>query len=179
MTSKVTAKDYDSFMIRRAFIDVISVVPTLEELDWYMVYNTNGYEMAIDWLMNHKDYGCFGHVVYTKEYLMSNQYKHAKKSKIEKTQVYKNLIYVTGSKMEITPENIRSASLKLIKNVVACRSSDTDIIDYMCESLMGRTSNLEEINKLTKLVKNSKKNETQTWLDVLDEILELEDVNSK
>jgi len=180
VTGKVTANSDESFIIRKAYIDVIGIVPTTSEIEWYCVYNTNGYELAINWLVNHKDYGAHSHIIYTKEFLVSREYKASAKARITKNQVYKNLLYVTGSaSLQITPQNVRNASLRLVQQALACNSGETEIIDYMCDAMMGRSSNLVEVNKLLKIFKNTGKKEIESWLDVLDEILELEDVNSK
>ena len=175
----VTAKSDDSFIIRRAYIDVIGVVPTIEEIEWYCVYNTNGYEKAIDYLVNHKNYIWEAPKETSKSLLLSDKYRTTPKSKIEKTQVYKNLCFTTGVGFEISPEKVSAARLKLVQSAMVCGDGETEIIDFMCLTLMSRTSNLEENSKLSKIIKNSKKNEEDTWLDVLDEILEFEDVNSK
>jgi hypothetical protein len=178
-TIKVVAKDTDASLIRRAYLDTIGIVPTSQEIEWYCVYNTNGYELALDWLMNHKDYGCFSHIIYTKEFLMSNQYRNSRKVKIDKKQVYKNLLYVTGIEEELSLDSISKAQSRLIEYAIACSDGDTEIIDYMCDALMSRASNLQEANILAKIIKNSKKNELDTWKDVLNEILKFEDVNTK
>ncbi len=179
LTSKVTAKDNDSFVIRRAYLDVLGVVPTIEEIEWYCVYNTNGYTLAIDWLLTCEKHKWIIPQEYSRILLLSNEYKTSPKMRMPKQQVYKNLLYVTGSQMIVTPENVQKASVRLIESAIACSNGDTEIIDYMCESMMSRSSNLEENNKLSKIVKDSSKPEMDTWMDVLGEILELEDVNCK
>jgi hypothetical protein len=179
LTSKVNAKDNDSFIIRRAYLDVLGVVPTVEEIEWYCVYNTNGYSLAIDWLLTCEKHKWIIPNEYSRIFLLSNEYKTSPKMRMHKQQVYKNLLYVTGSQMTVTSENVQKASVKLIESAIACSNGDTEIIDYMCESMMSRSSNLEETNKLSKIVKDSSKSEIDTWMDVLVEILELEDVNCK
>ena len=179
ISMKVNAKDNDALLIRRAYLDTIGIVPTSQEIEWYCVYNNNGYEVALDWLIKHHEYGRHSHVIYTKEYLMSKEYKNAPKAKIGKKQVYKNLLYVTGTNEELSLDSISKALSRLIQYAIASSNGDTEVIDYMCEALMSRSSNLEEINKLTKIIKDSKKNEFDTWIDVLNEILTFEDVNSK
>jgi hypothetical protein len=179
LTSKVTAKDNDSFVIRRAYLDVLGFVPTIEEIEWYCVYNTNGYTLAIDWLLTCEKHKWIIPKEYSRILLLSNEYKTSPKMRMPKQQVYKNLLYVTGSQMTVTPENVQKASVRLIESAIACSNGDTEIIDYMCESMMSRSSNLEENNKLSKIVKDSSKPEMDTWMDVLGEILELEDVNCK
>ena len=179
LSQGVTAKDNDSFIIRRAYLDVLGVVPTIEEIEWYCVYNTNGYTLAIDWLLTCEKHKWIIPKECSRILLLSSEYKNSPKMRIPKQQVYKNLLYVTGSEMVVSPENVKKASLKLVESAIACGNGDTEIIDYMCESMMSRSSNLEENNKLSKIVKDSSKPEKDTWMDVLREILELEDVNCK
>jgi hypothetical protein len=175
---EVTASD-DPYVIRRAYIDVLGVVPTSQEIEWYCVYNTNGYTLAIDWLMTCDKQKWIIPKEYSRIFLLSTEYKNSPKMRIPKQQVYKNLLYVTGSEMVVSPENVKKASIRLVENAIACSNGDGEIIDYMCESMMSRSSNLEEINKLSKIVRDSPKPEMDTWMDVLGEILELEDVNCK
>lgn len=176
---KVSANTKEPYLIRRAYIDVLGIVPTTQEIEWYCVYNTNGYALAIDWLL-----ACDKHKwnipnEYSRIFLLSSEYKNSPKMRIPKQQVYKNLLYVTGSPMEVSTENLQKASVKLVESAIACSNGETEIIDYMCDALMSRGSNLDENDKLSKLVRNSPKPEMDTWIDVLAEILELEDVNCK
>jgi hypothetical protein len=62
---------------------------------------------------------------------------------------------------------------------IECGGTETEIMDYMANSLMCRSTNLEENNILSKIIKESRKNENDTWLDVLNAILEFEDVKTK
>lgn len=178
-TSKASDKLAEPYLIRRAYLDVLGVVPTIQEIEWYCVYNENGYNLAIDWLLECKKQNWVVPTEYSRIMLLSSEYKNSPKQKIPKQQVYKNLLYVTGSTLKITEDTIKNASKKLIEHAVSASNNEGEIIDYLCESLMSRSSNLEENNKLTKIIKESNKNEDDMWMDVLDEILTLEDVNSK
>ena len=176
---KIIANTNESYLIRRAYIDVLGIVPTTQEVEWYCVYNTNGYKLAVDWLLECNKHKWILPKEYSRILLLSSEYKNLPKMKIPKEQVYKNLLYVTGSPLVINTENIKKASEKLIENAIASSNGDSEVIDYMCDALMSRTSNLEEANKLTSVIKNSSKPENETWMNVLEEILELEDVNCK
>ena len=37
-------------LIRRAYLDVTELLPSPEEMDWYVVYNRNGYALAVEYL---------------------------------------------------------------------------------------------------------------------------------
>ena len=110
---------------------------------------------------------------------MSSEYRNLPKTKISKQQVFKNLLYVSGTNLPVTQENVKNASIRFVSQARACGDGDTEIIDYMCDALMARSSNMEEANKLTKILRLSKKSEDDAWLDVLSEILEFDDVNCK
>ena len=179
-TSNASDKLDEPYLIRRAYLDTLGVIPTTQEIEWYCVYNRNGYNLAIDWLLASEKYNWILPRHYSRILLLSSEYRELSKMKLTKDQVYKNLLYVTGGDIiNITENSIKEASIKLINNAVLSSSNEGEVIDYMCESLMSRSSNLEEINKLNKIVKESTKNEDDMWMDVLQEIMELEDVNSK
>jgi hypothetical protein len=175
---EVTASD-NPYIIRRAYIDVLGVVPTSQEIEWYCVYNTNGYTLAIDWLLACEKHKWIIPNEYSRIFLLSSEYKNSPKMRIPKQQVYKNLLYVTGTPLVVSTENVKKASIKLVEHAIACSNGETEIIDYMCDALMSRGSNLDENNRLSKIVRESSKEEMDTWMDVLGEILELEDVNCK
>ena len=173
------AKEDESFLIKRAYLDTIGLIPTPQEIEWYTVYNRNGYKLAVEWLMRNPRYDWNIPRPYAKILLLSKEYRELPKVEIPKEQVLVNLLFVTGKSLTLTDENVKDARLTLINNAILCSDGETEIIDYMCNSLMCRGSNLIEINKLTKIFKESNKPELEAWMDVLDEILELEDVNTK
>jgi len=168
-----------SFLIKRAFLDTIEKIPTREEIEWYLVYNKNGYSMAIDWLLNNKQYKWNISKEYAKILLLSKEYQHLPKMKLNQLQLRKNLLYVVGMNEEPTIENVEIAKLSLIKMAIESGGTESEIIDYMANSLMCRNTNLTESNILGKIIRESSKDENGTWLDVLNTILEFEDVKTK
>jgi hypothetical protein len=179
VTNKVNANEDESFYIKRAYLDTIEKIPTIEEIEWYLVYNTEGYKLAVDWLVQNKDYKWNIPKEYAKILLLSKDYHNLPKMLLDKLQVRKNLLYVVGMDQEPTIENVEIAKLSLIKMAIECGGTETEIMDYMANSLMCRSTNLEENNILSKIIKESRKNENDTWLDVLNAILEFEDVKTK
>ena len=150
-------------------------------MDWYLVYNKNGYNLAVDYVLNHKN--CVSSIPKeeAKIILTSEEYKKQPRVKIKEEQLFINLLYVTGSSLKTpyTPENLDKCYIKLINNAIKCCDGDMEIIDYMANSLMCRSANLAESNNLLKIVRESKKSEIETWKDVLSEIMKLEDVITK
>jgi len=179
LSGEITAKEDESFLIKRAYLDTIGVIPTQEEIEWYCVYNTNGYELAVRWLLNSEKYKWIMPKEYARKILLSREYRDLPKTKINKEQVYINLLFVTGKPLSLTHESIKLASLSLINNAIICSDGESEIIDYIANSLMCRGTNIDEINKLLKIFKESSKPEIEAWMDVLNAIMELEDVNTK
>ena len=179
ITNKINANEDESFYIKRAYLDTIEKIPTIEEIEWYLVYNTEGYKLAVDWLVQNKEYKWNIPKEYAKILLLSKDYHNLPKMLLDKLQVRKNLLYVVGMDQEPTIENVEIAKLSLIKMAIECGGTETEIMDYMANSLMCRSTNLEENNILSKIIKESRKNENDTWLDVLNTILEFEDVKTK
>jgi hypothetical protein len=177
--NKINAGEDSSFIIKRAYLDVIQKIPTREEIEWYIVYNKNGYQLAVDWLVNNKQYKWNIPKEYAKILLLSNDYQQLPKVPLDRKQVRKNLLYVVGMDQEPTIENVETAKLSLIKMAIESGGSESEIMDYMANSLMCRNTNLEESNILSKIFKESSKSEEATWLDILNAILEFEDVKTK
>jgi hypothetical protein len=179
LTNKINANEDGSFIIKRAFLDTIEKIPTIEEIEWYLVYNNNGYELAVDWLITNKNYKWNIPKEYAKILLLSKEYHHLPKMVLNQLQVRKNLLYVVGMDEDPTIENVEHAKLRLVKMAIECGGTETEIMDYMANCLMCRSTNLEENNVLSKIIKESSKDENDTWLDVLNTILEFEDVRTK
>ncbi|NBV85726.1 MAG: hypothetical protein EBS01_05575, partial [Verrucomicrobia bacterium] len=79
--------------IRRAFLDVLELVPTSEEIDWYVVYNHNGYEMAVDYLIQHVPPE---KMVATREKLLHPNYANTGEEPLDKAILEKNVVYLSG-----------------------------------------------------------------------------------
>lgn len=179
LTNKINANEDGSFIIKRAFLDTIEKIPTQAEIEWYLVYNKNGYELAVDWLITNKNYKWNIPKEYAKILLLSKEYHHLPKMLLNQLQIRKNLLYVVGMNEIPTIENVEIAKLSLVKMAIECGGTETEVMDYMANSLMCRATNLEENNILSKIIKESSKSENDTWLDVLNTILEFEDVRTK
>jgi hypothetical protein len=179
LLNKINAAEDESFIIKRAYLDTIEVIPTQTEIEWYLVYNKNGYEIAVDWLLTNKKYKWNIPKEYAKILLLSKEYQHLPKMLLNQLQIRKNLLYVVGMDQEPTIENVEIAKLSLVKMAIESGGTETEIMDYMANSLMCRSTNLEENNIISKIIRESSKNENDTWLEVLNTILQFEDVKTK
>lgn len=169
----------DSYLIRRAYIDILGIVPTIPEIEWYCVYNKNGYELAVKWLIDNSILKLTKDQAKTK--FLSDVYKKQDKRKLSKEELDKILIYVSGLKDKpVTPENVNLACIKIIKDAL---NPELEIgpMDYMSNILMCRSLKINEENELNKILKEALKtnNELDSWIIVLNNILNLEDVKSK
>jgi len=173
----------ESRIIRRAYLDVLGVVPTASELDWYCVYNkNNSYRLAVDWLTSRPGAGYNGtHGEELKKFLLSKEYTARKSAPISKDKLNTILLYVAGVEGKPYPVNILNAKLKLVSDALLEETGDTDVIDYMAIRLMSRTTHLGEINSLLDCLRTARKTmlEEGAWLKTLDLLLSLEDVGSK
>ena len=164
-------------LIRRAYIDVTGTVPTAEEIDWFVVYNEHGYELAIDHLFRKYD------TKLIKEYLLSEGYKNQKMRSLSEQEVNRSLLYVVGmsNNIPITEIRVEQAKQLLIKQAILC-SDDTDgAIDYICNAMMSRTSNVQENNKLSHKFRDALalSTEEMAWKVTMEEILKIPDVCNK
>jgi hypothetical protein len=177
----VKANDNVSLLIRKAYIDVLGYVPTTEEMDWYLIYNKDhAYEIAINYLISNPN--CKWNIPkhLAKLLLHSTDYKSQTKQPMLREQIAKNLFYAVGMGLQTvyTQENYDLACKRLINIATNSYESESDIIDYMANVLMSRSTNLKEINYLLK-IKHSFKLEEQAYLKVLQEIMEFPDVKLK
>jgi len=168
-------------LIRRAYIDTLGVPPTVTEMDWLLVYNKNkSYEVAVNYLIANPKFKWNMPKNLAKLLLLSNDYRSLPKVPMLPEQVIKNLFYLVA--MDNVPyieENIKTACYKLINIAMVCSDGETETIDYLAVSMMGRATNLNENNHLSKIIRNSNKSEKETWYDVLQEIMTFPDTINK
>ena len=175
------AKEDESYLIRRAYIDVLGVVPTAEEIDWFCVYNNNSYRLAVEWILQHPSYKWDEIKGDARIYLHSDLYKTFKKMPLSKKQINHIILYVAGDTREATEENVQKSIKKIINNAINSSLDDLEAVDYICYRLMSRVTHLEEANYFVKKLKEFKKTATeeQSWLMLFNEILLLEDVRCR
>jgi hypothetical protein len=175
------AKEDESYLIRRAYIDVLGVVPTAEEIDWFCVYNNNSYHLAIEWILQHPSYKWDEIKGDARTYLHSNLYKTLKKMPISKKRMDDIILYVAGDTHGATEENVQKSKKKIINNAINSSSDDLEAIDYICYRLMSRVTHLDEANYLVQKFKEFRKTaaEEEAWLMLFNEIMLLEDVRCR
>jgi hypothetical protein len=173
----------ESYSIRRAYIDVLGVFPTAEEIDWYCVYNELGYQLAVEWLIHSpKRLGqptMSAQELKTK--LLSDEYTNKAKSPLVKESLHKAIFYLIGEKYSSDPEKLREAKLKFISYAKLESNGELDVVDRMTYQLMSRTTNLKEANMILAYLRPRLESlpEDEAWLQTLDELLTFEDVCNK
>jgi hypothetical protein len=182
MMVSLLARADESYIIRRAYIDVLGIVPTVEEIEWYCVYNsTSSYKTAVEWIINHPNYKWDETIGDARTYLHSDLYKSLKKMPIAKKRMNEIIIYVAGDKHEATEENVNKSIVKIVKQAIQATDSDLDAVDYITNRLMSRVTNKEEANYLMSFLREKKKtlSEENAWKELFKEILSLEDVRCR
>jgi hypothetical protein len=159
-------------LIRRAFLDVAERVPVPEEIEWFLVYDGGGYRGAVDYLFSRYS------TKLVKEYVLSEAYRTQRDRALSKEEMNKILLYVVGSGSEIS---VNTAKQTLV-NIAQKNSTDPDdVMDYMCELLMSRTSSAAENNELSRKFRDACAlgDESRAWIFMVDEILKIPDVCHK
>lgn len=167
----------DEYLIRRAYLDVLNVVPTVEEIEYYIVYNkSNSYQLAVEFLLSQKNKSWNIDNQIGKALLTSNEYKVMPLRPLSKEVIDRTIMYVVG---DLRNNNNVEKSIDKLIEISEKMSSDTlDRIDYICSCLMSRTTTLTEANTLLTVFK-SEPNEKAAWLSVMNAILELPEVCCK
>ena len=179
----VTPKYREETLIRRAYLDVLGLVPTIDEIDWYLTYNTNGYQLAVEFLLtrNTKRWNIdnkIGRIL-----LNSKEYRELSPRKLDKADLDRCVLYIVGDlKSEPITDNALTKSIsKLITLSENITSDPLDRIDFMCSNLMSRTTSTDEANMLLQVFNSNSKlySEDIAWTIVVSEILQMPDVCCK
>lgn len=167
-------------LIRRAYIDISGHVPTVEEIDWYCVYHqNNSYELAVDTLLSREWILWKQPKHQIKRMLMSPGYRDQQFVPVD---MRPQIIYIVGmGDVEPTPANVKLAKRKLIEFALMSSNNSDEVIDYMCNALMSRPSNLQEANMLSFKFSQASQilGDDVAWMEVLEDILQLDDVKNK
>lgn len=163
--------------IRRAFLDVTEFLPVPEEMDWYVVYNRNGYELAAEYLAQHSE----GR--WSLEQLLSAAYREAPEQPVGREVLEKNVVYLAGLwRGEASPESFEAGAQKFIKDALEIASENpAHAIDWMVNALTCRPASAAEENELSGIFNkvSLKSSETDALKTVLLHILELHDCKYK
>lgn len=164
--------------IRRAYLDVSGLLPTPEEIDWYVVYNKNGYPLAVDHLTSK-----FPDARWPKERLLSSEYLEAPEEPVARNLLEKNVVYLAGMGAGEIDEFLKAAGIeKFIKDaLLATDEKASDAIDYMINQLTCRPSSAEEETKFLDIFNkvSLKEDEMSAWKTVLLHMFEMHDCKYK
>jgi hypothetical protein len=170
-------------LIRRAYLDVLGVVPTAGELEWYCVYNTDGYIKAVEYILRSSAMRLLGEAALSRKRtaLLSDEYKQAASVKLSQAKLEDIIYYLSGYKGEHSAEALRKAKLALIAHARVYEDGDLEAIDRISLGLMGRVTKLDEANSLLRILRCGLDvmSEEESWLNALEQLLLLEDVRSK
>jgi hypothetical protein len=164
-------------LIRRAFLDVTELLPSPEEMDWYVVYNRNGYALAAEYLAQ-KSRGAW-----SRDHLLSSTYREAPDHLVPREILEKNVVYLAGLwRGEMSPALFEAGSAKFIKDALEIASENpSNAIDWMVSSMTCRPASAEEENELFGIFNkvSIKATEMEALKTVLLHILELRDCKYK
>lgn len=173
----------DAYIIRRAYIDVLGIVPTIDELEWYCVYNKDGYDIAVEWLIARPD-AKLKDVTDKEELrlaLVSEKYKKEASVPVTRKKLEEIICYLAGVKWEASSELASKAKLQFIANARIAQDGDLEAIDRMALQLMSRVTNVDEANSLLRILRCGLESvsEEKAWLNTLEQLMTFEDVTHK
>lgn len=164
-------------LIRRAFLDVTEFLPSPEELDWYVVYNRDGYALAAEYLAK-KSEG-----KWPLEQLLSPDYREAPKQPLSREILEKNVVYLAGLwRGEFNPDLFNAGAAKFISIALEIASENpAHAIDWMVNALTCRPATAAEENELSAIFNkvSLKSTELEALKTVLLHIFELHDCKYK
>jgi len=173
----------ESYLIRRAYLDVLGVVPTINELEWYCVYNTDSYEKAVAWLLTRPIIRCINgeDVAKKKVLLLSKSYREQGKTLLPEGKLEDIIYYLAGYDGPRSEESLKNAKLQLISFSRVYEDGDMQALDRLAVSLMGRETSVDETNHLLRILKCGLDvvSEEESWLNTLEQLLTFEDVTHK
>jgi len=173
--------NHEEVYIRRAYLDVLGVVPTIEEIEWYTVYNKNGYDLAVDYILSRPNKIWNIDNILGKVLLTSELYKTLPNRTLNRQELDKCVSYVVGN---LNNNNVKSAKEsydKLLQLSQLISDDPLDRIDFICNCLMSRNTTTQEANTIMSFYRRniSLYGEEQTWYNVLEEILRMPGVCNK
>jgi hypothetical protein len=168
-------------LIRRAYLDVTGMLPTPEEIDWYVVYNRDGYRMAVDYLVNEKKGSESG---WTPDLLLSEAYRNAEGTSLDIGVLERNVVYLAGlwKGGEFNEELLAAGSEKFIRDALLTADDNAgNAIDYMVNALTCRPATAEEETDLLEIYNkiSLKSDEAGAWKTVLMHIFQLPECRFK
>jgi hypothetical protein len=168
----------EAYLIRRAYLDILGVVPTISELEWYCEHNNDGYNKAVDYLLGSSAMRLVGdaEVARKRAFLMSSNYKQGAKVLLPNgklDEIIKYLVNYSG--------DTAKAKELFINYARAYEDGDLDAIDRMALQLMGRVTTVDEANRLLRVLRCGAEilGEMESWRNVLEQLLIFDDVRNK
>jgi hypothetical protein len=173
----VERKD-EAYLIRRAYLDILGVVPTISELEWYCEHNNDGYNKAVDYLLVSSAMRLAGDTEVAKKraLLMSNDYKQAAKVPLPEGKLDEIIKYLVNCYGDTT-----KAKELFIAYSRVYEDGDLEAIDRMALQLMGRVTSVDEANGLLRVLRCGVETlgEGEGWRNVLEQLLKFDDVRYK
>jgi len=179
-------EDY-SYSIRRVYLDVLGIVPVPHEIDWYCIYNDNGYSLAVEWVLARpRELWVPGwehmSVDDMRKSLFSDVYRRFKKMPLSRVQLNRQICYLAGETYTGDYSQVIQSRKKLIQYALESTDNDVDAFDNLAYQLMSRVTTMLEANYLKERLKEyraSSKDEQANWQHILDEMLGFEDIKSR
>jgi hypothetical protein len=159
-------------LIRRVYLEVLSVPPTPIEMEWYLVYNKDSYLTALNHVIKERARRDAGYpTIKMKSYYETDLFKNKTPEKLPKEVLHFIIKYQVGG----VNDTLESCISKMIDNaIVVADNHPVDGFDYLAECLINRTLSMKEANDLLKEYRKYS-NEREGYQTVFNKLIEFED----
>lgn len=165
-------------LIRRAYLDVLGLLPTLAEIEWFTVFNQNGYQMAVQQLT-----GGLETNGWKAADLLSVGYREQAMREVGETVLQRNVVYLAGmAEIEVNEEVFEKGANLFTEQAIRAGEGDArHAVDYMVNALLCRPMSASEENEMMELynVLSRKNEERDVFRTLLTHILRMPDCRYK
>lgn len=169
------ANHSETFMVKRAFLEGLHRLPTVDEVDWCFYIKDNSYEYAVNYILSLSDEKSKKEL---EAKLKSNKFKTSKRVEMTKAEIFKGMLFLIylDTNLPYNDYNKKLAYDRLVEIGIKYSDDEEGAIDYIANLLMCRTTTVKELNQLRIIVNDDN---TRNWHKIIDSILDIEDAKTK
>ena len=162
----------ETHLIRRLYLEILNIPPTPHEMEWYLVYNKDSYQTALNHAIKERAKRDAGYpTIKMKAYYETDLFKNKSPEKLPKQVLNFIIKYQAGG----VNDTLETCINKLIQTAIVVSDSDpVNGFDYLAECLINRPLSAKEANDLLKEYRKHSK-EKDGYLAVFNSLTQFED----
>jgi hypothetical protein len=159
-------------LIRRVYLDLLGVPPSSKELNWYLMYNSDPYQIAVNTIVPTNITPTLRSFIFST--VLSEAYKKQIQTPLE-PRILELIVKYQCGMLEASTEE---ANKKLVEISLKAIEDDLNPLDYMAENLLGRITTAQEETELLKIIKKYP-SEQEGYLEALKKMKSFPDFLNK